>query len=191
VLLRNATVFGSSPRIRLDLVANQFAAMALVRGRLDMSSDGTPVRPLVHVEDVCRAVRLALDAPRELVAGETFNVGSNEANYTVGGIAAAVCGIVPGCAISLGHNGADRRSYSVDFTKIGEWLGLRCEWDLERGLAELLRVMRGAALGEEALLGPRFFRLAWLRERISAGELDESLFQSGAVADGLALAAAR
>jgi nucleoside-diphosphate-sugar epimerase len=188
VLLRHATVFGASPRMRLDLVANQFAAMALVRGRLELTSDGTPVRPLVHVEDVCRAVRLVLEAPQELVSGEIFNVGQNAANYTVGEIAAAVRDLAPGCGMTLGGNGADRRSYRVDFTKISERLGLRCEWDLKRGLEDVLGVLRRASLDEEALTGARYFRLARLRQRVEAGELDGGLFRPGAVNDEMALA---
>ncbi len=179
VILRFATVHGLSPRIRLDLVANQFAAMALLRRRLDLTSDGTPVRPLIHVEDACEAVRLALDAPAPEVVGEVFNAGSDEANFTVREIAEAAARLVDGCDVRVGPPGADRRSYRVSFSKIRERLGLRCRRTLDESLSEIMAALRAAGAGESALTGSKFVRLHRLKERIAAGELDEELLERG------------
>jgi nucleoside-diphosphate-sugar epimerase len=179
VLLRLATVYGVSPRIRLDLVANQFAAMALIRGRLDLQSDGTPVRPLVHIEDVCEAAGLALDAPAAEVSGETFNIGADEANYTVGESAESTRRLAPGCVIRFGQAGADRRSYRVSFAKVRDRLGFRPRRTLDEGLAEVMAALREAGSDETALTGSKYFRLARIKERLVGGELDQMLFERG------------
>jgi nucleoside-diphosphate-sugar epimerase len=106
VFLRNATAYGASPRQRFDLVLNNLAGWAHTIGEIRMTSDGSPWRPLVHVEDICEAIVCALEAPREAVAGEAFNVGSNEQNYRVREIAEIVAATFPGCRLSVGDSGS-------------------------------------------------------------------------------------
>ena len=117
VFLRNATVYGASPRQRFDLVVNDLAATAYLYKEIRMTSDGTPWRPFVHVLDVAAAVSCVLDAPREVVHGEIFNVGSSGSNYQIRQIAQIVGGLVPGCVVSLGDSSADKRNYRIDFTQ--------------------------------------------------------------------------
>ena len=111
VFLRNATAFGSSPRMRFDIVLNNLAGLAWTTKEIRMTSDGTPWRPLVHVEDICQAILLALDAPREAIHNEIFNVGDDEQNYRIGEIATIVGQVFDGCTITFGRSSGDSRSY--------------------------------------------------------------------------------
>ena len=133
-ILRNATVYGASPRMRFDLVLNNLAGLARTTGEIAMTSDGTPWRPLVHALDVAHAIACTLEAPRDLVHRETFNVGDTAQNYQVKEIAEIVAEAFPGCRLSFGTNGADNRSYRVSFDKINATLpGFRCDWDAVAG----------------------------------------------------------
>ena len=136
--LRNATAYGASPRMRFDIVLNNLAGLAWTTRRIAMTSDGTPWRPLVHGLDIARAILEVLEAPREAVHNEVFNVGDTEHNYRVKEIAEIVAETFPGCEVSFGSPGADNRSYRVSFEKIRKHLpNFECAWDARRGARQL------------------------------------------------------
>lgn len=175
--LRNATVFGASPRQRFDLVLNNLAGLAWTTQRIAMISDGTPWRPLVHVEDVGKAIECVLAAPRELVHGQVFNVGDDAQNYQIRQIAEIVADVFPGCALSFGELGGDNRSYRVSFDKIHRDLpGFSCEWDAERGARQLRGVFERIGLTEELFQATPFTRLRALEHLIATGQLDAGLY---------------
>jgi nucleoside-diphosphate-sugar epimerase len=175
--LRNATVFGASPRQRFDLVLNNLAGLAWTTKRITMTSDGTPWRPLVHVEDVGKAIECVLAAPREVVHDQVFNVGDNALNYQVRDIAEIVAGVFPGCEVSFGDLGGDNRSYRVAFDKINATLpGFGCEWDAERGARQLRAVFERVGLTGEVFNAAPFTRLKALERLIATGQLDAQLF---------------
>jgi nucleoside-diphosphate-sugar epimerase len=176
IFMRNATAYGVSPRLRLDIVLNNLVAWALTTGQVRIMSDGTPWRPLVHVADIATATAELLAAPRELVHGEAFNVGSGE-NYRVRELADIVRDTVPGCEVEYAGTGdPDARSYRVDFTKLARTLPeLRFEWDARRGAAELHDAYRAAELSWDDFDGDRFVRLRRLRRLLDGGSLDDRL----------------
>src|SRR5271167_4411411 len=141
VFLRNATAFGASPRMRFDIVLNNLAGLAWTIKEIRMTSDGTPWRPLVHVADICQAIILALEAPREAVHNEIFNVGDNEQNYRIREIATIVGQVFDGCTITFGQPSGDNRSYRTSFGKIRRHLPeFRCRWPAELGARQLHQV---------------------------------------------------
>jgi nucleoside-diphosphate-sugar epimerase len=175
--LRNATAYGASPRMRFDIVLNNLAGVAWTTGEIAMTSDGTPWRPLVHALDIAKAVRCVLDAPREVVHNEVFNVGDTAHNYQVKEIADTIAQVFPGCRLSFGDNGGDNRSYRVDFTKINSTLpGFACEWDAERGARQLHEVFTRIGLDRETFTGRGHTRLKQLKYLIETGQLDADLF---------------
>src|SRR6185312_4513217 len=111
--LRNATAYGASPRMRFDIVINDLCALAWTRRKIAMTSDGTPWRPVVHVEDICRAVRCVLQAPQQAVNGQIFNVGANSENYQVRELARTIAEVFPSCEVTVGSSSGDNRSYRV------------------------------------------------------------------------------
>ncbi len=137
--LRNATAYGVSPRIRFDLVLNNLAAWAFTKGLVYIKSDGTPWRPIVHIEDISRAFIAVLEAPRELIHNEAFNVGRNEDNYRIRDLAEIVQETVPNCRIEYAADaGPDKRCYRVDCSKIAKVLpDFQPQWDARKGAAEL------------------------------------------------------
>ena len=138
VFLRNATAYGPSPRMRFDIVLNNLSGLAQTTGKIAMISDGSPWRPLVHVEDICRAVQCAVEAPSDAVHNEVFNVGCDEENYQVRQIAEFVADAFPGCELTFGPSGGDNRSYRVDFAKITAGLpGFSCKRRADEGAHEL------------------------------------------------------
>jgi nucleoside-diphosphate-sugar epimerase len=177
VFMRNATVYGVSPRLRIDLVLNNLVGWAFTTGKVRVLSDGTPWRPLVHVRDVSAATLALLEAPRDVVHNEAFNVGADSENYQVRDLAEIVRDTVPDCDVEYAADGnPDPRSYRVDFGKFHRALpkaGLG--WSAERGAHELLAAYRAAALRPEQLEDASFTRLRSLQQRLDAGELDESL----------------
>jgi len=176
VFLRNATAFGASPRQRFDLVLNNLAGFAFTTGQVRVMSDGTPCRPLVHVEDICEAICCALEAPREAVAGEAFNVGTEAQNYTVREIAEIVGRTFTGSEVTYGPSGADDRSYRVSFAKIKEHMpNFECRWSAERGAAQLKAVFERIRLDEATFNAPPFTRLSELRHLRSTEQLDPKL----------------
>ncbi len=178
-ILRNGTAFGASPRMRFDLVVNNLAGLAHTAGRVAMTSDGTPWRPLVHVLDIVQAIECTLAAPRDTVHDAVFNVGSNDQNYRVLDIAAIVAEVFPHAAVTLGTSGSDNRSYRVNFDRIHTGLpGFACRWDARRGTEQLQRLFDEVALSAEMFATPAFTRLRMLEWLISAGRLDESFYWS-------------
>ncbi|HEX7003920.1 MAG TPA: SDR family oxidoreductase [Trueperaceae bacterium] len=175
--LRNATAYGASPRMRFDIVLNNLAGWAWTTREIKMSSDGSPWRPLVHALDIAKAIRCALEAPRETVHGEIFNVGDSRHNYRVREIAEIVARVFPGCELSFGDNGGDNRSYRVNFEKINSQLpGFACEWDAERGARQLRAVFERIAMSAETFEWRGFTRLKALQHLIRTGQIDENFY---------------
>jgi nucleoside-diphosphate-sugar epimerase len=179
--LRNATAYGPSPSMRFDLVLNNLAGLAWTTREIRMTSDGTPRRPLVHVLDVCGAIACALEAPRELVHAQVFNVGQTGENYRVREIAGMVAGAFPGCAVSFGPASADRRSYRVSFEKIHERLpGFRCRRTARDGVRELRDLFSRIGLSRETFEFRAFTRLKQLQHLLVAERVNRRLFWESA-----------
>lgn len=189
VFLRPATAYGYSPRLRFDLVVNNLVAWAVTTGSVLMKSDGTPWRPLVHIEDISHAFIAAMEAPRDLIHGQAFNVGRNEENYRISEIADEVVGIVPGSRVEyVPGAGPDKRCYRVNFSKIHDTLpGFRPQWNIRRGIRQLHDVFVAQRLRREAFEGPQFSRVVHLRHLLATGQVDASLRWAG-VADVAAVA---
>jgi len=175
--LRNATAYGASPRLRLDIVVNNLTAVALTAGDVRLQSDGSPWRPLVHVEDICRAALAALEAPRSLVHDEAFNVGRPEDNVQVRDVAEMVRDAVPGSKLSFAEGaGPDLRNYRVDFAKLNETFpDLKMRWRVRDGVDELVRAYTEHGMTYEDFTSSRFVRLRRIRELLAAGMIDEML----------------
>ncbi len=175
--LRNATAFGVSPRLRFDLVLNNLVAWAYTTGRVYIKSDGTPWRPIVHIEDISRAFIAALHAPLELVHNEAFNVARNEDNYRIRELADIVKETVPGCEIEYAADaGPDKRCYRVDAGKIARTLPeFQPQWDARKGARELLEAYRSVGLTLEDFEGPRYKRIDHIKMLLSRQLLDSSL----------------
>lgn len=175
--LRNATAYGYSPRLRIDLVLNNLVGWAHTTGRILLMSDGTPWRPLVHVEDICRAFEAVLAAPREAVHDEAFNIGRTSENYRIRELAEIVAETVPGSTIEYAAGaGPDKRCYRVSCQKAEERLpGFRPEWDARRGARELYDAYRRWDMSVERFDGPRYKRLATIREWMESGRLGPDL----------------
>ena len=175
VSMRNATAFGFSPRLRADIVLNNLVGHAVLTGTVRVLSDGTPWRPLVHAVDIAEAVVVALAAPAEVVRARAYNVGTERNNRTVAEIAAAVVDAVAGSELLVtGETGNDPRSYRVDFSRARKELGFEARWTIPDGAVELAREYRARGLTREAF-DRRFTRLAVLRTRQEAGELDATM----------------
>jgi nucleoside-diphosphate-sugar epimerase len=175
--LRNATAFGPSPRMRFDIVLNNLSGLAWTTNEIKMTSDGTPWRPLVHVLDMGEAVACALEAPRETVHKQIFNVGDSAQNYRVKEIAEIVAEAFPGCKLSFGTNDADNRSYRVSFDKIKENLpAFRCRRDARTGAQQLRSIFERIAMTSEIFQAPPYTRLKMLQHLIRTGQVDADLF---------------
>jgi nucleoside-diphosphate-sugar epimerase len=183
VFLRNTTAYGVSPFMRFDVVLNNLVAWAVTTDSIKIQSDGTPWRPLVHVEDICRAFMAVLMAPQEAIHNEAFNVGITDENYQVRDLAEIVREIVPGCKVEYASGGGpDPRSYRVDFSKIKNQLpGFAPQWNVRRGAQELYDACRQANLKLEDFDGPRFKRITHIRKLLAAGQLDSHLRWTSAV----------
>lgn len=176
VYLRNATAYGLSPRLRVDLVLNDLVASAALTGQIRVLSDGTPWRPIVHVEDIARAFLAALEAPSHVIHDRAFNVGSDDHNLQVRQLATIVSDVVPSAAVRItGETGADPRSYRVDFGRIARELpAFRTRWTAASGAEQLLAAYRRHELSPDEL-SHRFKRLPWLTRLLEDGQLDRSL----------------
>lgn len=175
--LRNATAYGASPRMRFDIVLNNLCGLAATAGKIVMTSDGTPWRPLVHVLDICEAIACALDAPRDAVHGQIFNVGHDADNYQVREIAEIVAGAYPGCQLTFGQAGGDNRSYRVSFAKIHEQLpGFHCSWDARKGAKQLRDIFGRIGLDAATFDARPFTRLKQLKYLSASGQVDDRLF---------------
>jgi nucleoside-diphosphate-sugar epimerase len=175
--LRNATAYGFSARLRGDLVVNNLAAYAFTTGQVLIKSDGSPWRPLVHIEDISRAFLAILEAPRELVHDEAFNVGRTEENYRIREVASIVEEIVPGSTVTYADGGSpDIRNYRVDCDKIARTLpAFQPEWTVRRSVEELYEAFLRHGLTLEDFLSRRFMRIQHVRELQAEGTLDERL----------------
>jgi nucleoside-diphosphate-sugar epimerase len=175
--LRNATAYGVSPRLRLDLVLNDFVAAAVASGRVLVKSDGTPWRPVVHVEDICRAFEAVLAAPRASVHNRAFNIGRTEENYRISELAEIVRQTVPGCQIEYAADGGpDKRSYRVDCSRVGRDLpGFQPQWTVPRGVQQLYDAYRAMGITQSDLDATRYHRLRTLRPLLDSGRLSADL----------------
>ena len=174
--LRNATAYGVSPRLRVDVVVNNLVGYAHTTGEVLIQSDGTPWRPLVHVDDIATAFIDALGAPRELVHDEAFNVGSSAENYRIRQLAEIVEEVVPGSSASFAEGGGpDKRSYQVDCSKIARVLGYEPRWTVRRGVEELSEAYRRNGLDLEEFTGTRYLRINRVRELQESGRIDDDL----------------
>lgn len=186
VYLRNATAYGASPRLRLDIVVNNLTAAALATGQVRLESDGSPWRPLVHVEDISRAFLAMLEAPRELIHDQAFNVGRAVDNVQVRDIAEMVRDAVPGSGLSFADGaGPDLRDYRVDFAKLDDTFPhLKLGWSVADGVSELLSAYTRYGMTEHDFNSARYVRLRKIRELIDAGQLDTTLRPTNSPAAG-------
>ncbi len=177
VFLRSATAYGVSPRLRFDLVLNNLVAWAFTTGKVHIKSDGTPWRPIVHIEDISRAFVAALEAPREAVHNQAFNVGRSTENYRVREIADIVKGVVPGCEIDFAEDaGPDLRCYRVSCEKIANALpNFQPQWTAQKGAEELYNTYKKVGLQLEDFEGERYKRIAHIKLLIGDGKLDTNL----------------
>jgi nucleoside-diphosphate-sugar epimerase len=175
--LRNATAYGISPRCRFDLVLNNLTAWAMTTGRVFIKSDGSPWRPIVHIEDISRAFLAALEAPRELVHNQALNVGRTEENYQIRDLAEIVKETVPGCTIEFAVDaGPDRRCYRADFSRIAKTLpAFQPQWNARRGARELYEAYRKVGLRVEDFEGPRYKRIDHIQGLLATGRLNSDL----------------
>lgn len=179
VFLRNATAYGPSPRMRFDIVLNNLCGLAWAHKKIAMTSDGTPWRPLVHVLDICEAIRCALEASRTAIHNEIFNVGQNSENYRVSEIAEIVGETFPGCEITLGQQGGDNRSYRVSFDKIHRSLpGFTCRWDARSGAKQLRQVFEQIDMDIPTFEFRAYTRLKQLQYLIRTHQIDDDFFWS-------------
>jgi nucleoside-diphosphate-sugar epimerase len=177
IFLRNATAFGASPRMRFDIVLNNLAGFAWTTKEIKMTSDGTPWRPLVHVEDICQAVSLVLEAPREAVHNEIFNVGDDEQNYRIREIAEIVGRVFDGCTVTFGQPSGDNRSYRTSFGKIHRHLPeFRCKWPAELGARQLHEIFERVEMTADVFLFRGFTRLEQLKHLIATRQIDADLY---------------
>jgi nucleoside-diphosphate-sugar epimerase len=175
--LRNATAYGVSPRLRVDVVVNNLVGYAHTTDEILIQSDGTPWRPLVHVEDICAAFLAVLEAPRELVHDEAFNVGASAENYRIRDLAEIVEDVVPGARASFAEGGGpDKRSYQVDCSKLARVLPeFETRWTVRRGVEQLYEAFARDGLTFEEFTGTRYLRINRVRELQEAGRLDDEL----------------
>lgn len=177
VFLRNATAYGVSPRHRFDLVLNNLMAWAVTTGQVLIKSDGTPWRPIIHIEDIARAFIASLQAPREVIHNQVFNIGRTDQNYQVRQLADIVRETVPGSRVEYAAEaGPDKRNYRVDFSKVEKLLpGFQPQWDARRGAQELYDTYRQVNLKVEDFEGPKYRRISQLKELLANGAIDETL----------------
>jgi nucleoside-diphosphate-sugar epimerase len=174
VYFRPATAYGLSPRLRFDIVLNNLVAWAVTEGVILLKSDGSPWRPIVHIEDISRAFIAGLEAPRESIHNQAFNVGQTLHNYRIRDIAEIVASVVPGCRLEFAPDaGPDKRSYRVSFDKIALVLpAFKPQWDARKGAEQLFAAYRGSSLTLEEFEGPRFQRIGHIKHLVASGLLD-------------------
>jgi nucleoside-diphosphate-sugar epimerase len=177
VYLRNATAYGVSRRLRADIVVNNLVGYAFTTGKVLLQSDGTPWRPLVHLRDICAAFLAALEAPREAIHNEAFNVGRTGENFRIRDVAELVAQVVPDCEVTFAAGASpDARDYRVDFSKIAARLpAFDPQWALKRGIEELFEAYRRVDLTRDEWLGPKYYRLRTVRGLLERGVLDADL----------------
>jgi nucleoside-diphosphate-sugar epimerase len=190
--LRNATAYGVSPRLRGDVVVNNLVGHAVTSGKVLLQSDGSPWRPLVHVEDIARAFLCVLQAPRELVHLKAYNVGATTENYRIREIAEIVQRVVPNSQVEFAEGaGPDKRNYRVDCGLIESELGFEPVWTVRRGVGQLYAAFVEHGLSADELTGPRYQRIRRIKRWQADGLLDDEMrFVPGAVDDVVAASSA-
>ncbi len=174
--LRNATAYGFSPRLRSDIVVNNLVGHAVATHNVLLQTDGSQWRPLVHVEDICRAFLAALEAPRESVHNEAFNIGSTAENYRIRDVANIVQSVVPESRVALsGTAGPDLRNYKVICDKFAERVGFATQWTVERGARQMFEMFQRYHLTLEQLTGPGMQRLPRIKQLLREARVDDSL----------------
>src|SRR3954468_1456079 len=175
--LRCATAYGFSPRLRFDIVLNNLVAWAFTSGKVMLKRDGTPFRPIAHIEDISRAFIAVLAAPAEVVRGQAFNIGRNDQNYRIREIAEIVKETVPGCELAFAEGaGPDKRNYRADFSKVGRVLpGFQPQWDARKGAVQLYEAYKAIGLVLEDFEGPRYRRIDQIKRLMGSGELGADL----------------
>jgi nucleoside-diphosphate-sugar epimerase len=175
--LRNATAYGASTRLRLDIVVNNLTCVGFTTGKVRLESDGSPWRPLVHIEDISRAFLAMLEAPRELVHDQAFNVGRTQDNVQIRDIAEMVRDALPGSAVTFADGaGPDLRNYRVDFAKLDDTFpGLKLRWTVRDGVAELLGAYAKHGLTYDDFTSARYVRLRRIRDLLAEDAIDEML----------------
>jgi nucleoside-diphosphate-sugar epimerase len=177
VFLRNATAYGPSPRMRFDIVLNDLCALAWTQKKIAMISDGSPWRPIVHIEDICEAIRCALEAPASAINGEIFNVGNSSENYRIREIAKIIAAVFTDCEVTTGPPSGDNRSYRVSFEKIATHLpGFRTRWTAKDGATELKQLFERIRMSRTTYEFRAFTRLKQLNYLQQTGQLDEQLY---------------
>ena len=175
--MRNATAYGISSRLRLDIVLNDLMASAFTTGRVYIKSDGTPWRPIVHIRDIIGAMLAVIEAPVEAVHNQIFNVGQTSENYRIRDLAAIVAETVPGSRVEYAPDGGpDKRCYRINCDKIGRILPtFRAQWTARRGAQELYDAYRSIGLTRDDVERGRFIRMTQIRRLLNSGRLDQSL----------------
>ena len=175
--LRNATAYGVSPRLRVDVVVNNLVGYAYTTGQVFIQSDGTPWRPLVHIEDISRAFLAVLQAPKETIHNQAFNVGSSSENYQIRDLARMVQEIVPGSKVTYAEGGGpDPRCYKVDCSKLSRALPeFRPKWSVRQGMQELYSAFREYKLTKKEFLGTKYLRIKNITKLQGEGVLDKDL----------------
>jgi nucleoside-diphosphate-sugar epimerase len=183
--LRPATAYGVSPRLRLDVVLNNLVACAATTGEILLKSDGSPWRPIVHIEDISRAFMAALRADPKVIAGQAYNVGRTDQNYQIREIAEAVANVVPGCRVEVAPDaGPDKRSYRVNFNKIAKALpDFAPQWDVHKGARQLYESFIATGLTLSDFTGPRYQRTAQIKGLMARNELGGDLRRVFGAAD--------
>lgn len=181
VYLRPATAYGVSPRLRFDIVLNNLVAHAVTAGKIYLKSDGSPWRPIVHIEDISRAFIAAAEAPEERVFNQAFNVGQTDHNYRIRDLAEIVAAVVPNCDLAFAPDaGPDKRSYRVSFEKIKRVLPeFKPKWDARKGAEQLYAAYTATEVTLEEFEGPRYQRIGHIRKLMSEGIIDGALRFTG------------
>ena len=175
--MRSATAYGMSARLRGDLVVNNLTGYGVTTGKVEMKSDGKPWRPLVHIEDIALAFKSVMEAPRDLVHGEAFNVGQTKENYRVREVADLVAKVVPDVKVTFADDASpDARNYRVNCDKIARVLpAFQPKWTVESGIRQIYRAYKQANLTRDEFFSPRYMRLAHVKNLMSSGVVDGSL----------------
>jgi nucleoside-diphosphate-sugar epimerase len=182
--LRPATAYGLSPRMRFDIVLNNLVAFAVTNGSIYLKSDGSPWRPIVHIEDISRAFISVLEAPRERVFNEAFNVGQTAHNYRIREIAQVVAEVVPNAELAFAPDaGPDTRCYRVSFEKIAKAVpAFQPQWDVRKGAEQIYAAYNASGLTLEEFEGPRYQRISHIKKLINDGVIDLNLRHTGRAA---------
>jgi nucleoside-diphosphate-sugar epimerase len=177
IFLRNSTAYGVSPRLRFDLVLNNLVAWAFTTGKVFLKSDGSPWRPIVHIEDISRAFVAVLEAPTETVHNQAFNVGRSDENFRIRELAEIVKDTVPDCELGFADDaGPDKRNYRVDCSRIQKVVpGFKPAWDARTGARELYEAYKKHGISLDEFEGPKYKRIDHIQMLISEGRLDKEL----------------